>query len=86
MTRQEVAPLNYQRFQLRQRFEIVHRQEVNIGRFVPLQQLALATARARNSNSRANCRVRRACRARGDVRRYLPASLDWLARTALLEG
>src|ERR1017187_1048371 len=29
MTRQEVAPLHYQQFQLRQRFEIVHRQEWN---------------------------------------------------------
>src|ERR1039458_1017329 len=36
MACQEVAPLHYQRFQRGQRFEIVHRQEMNIGRFVPL--------------------------------------------------
>src|ERR1035441_590304 len=36
MACQEVAPLHYQRFQRGQRFEIVPRQEMNIGRFVPL--------------------------------------------------
>ena len=71
MTRQEVAPLHYQQFQLRQRFEIVHRQEVNSRTNRQIARELSPTAGMPSAR---------------DVRRYLPGSLDWLARMALLEG
>ena len=71
MTRQEVAPLHCQQYQLCRRFEIVHRQEVNTRTH---RQIARELPRTAGMPSLK------------DVRRYLPGSLDWLARMALLEG